>query len=249
MSYIDQLNKENIPSHIAIIMDGNGRWAKQRGLDRTIGHKNGLETVRKVIKACSEVNVSYLTLYTFSTENWNRPVEEIDALMDLMVQAVANETADLIKNNVKVKIIGDVNRLPQKTKKALDSCLNATSVCTGATVVLALSYSSKWELTQAMKKIATLVRKGNIIPEDINESLVAQNLETAGIPDPDLLIRTGGEQRISNFLMWQTAYSELYFTDELWPDFDGESLYRAIHDYQNRERRYGKTSEQIKTEK
>ncbi len=245
MSYIEQIDRNNIPTHIAVIMDGNGRWAKQRGLDRFLGHKNGLEAVRNSIKACTEVGVSHLTLYTFSTENWNRPIEEVDALMDLMVQAIANETQKLIGNNVKLQIIGNIDRLPQRTREALDRCLMSTAACTGLTLILALSYSSKWEITQAVQKIAAAVKQDELCLAEINETLIANNLETAGIPDPDLLIRTGGEKRISNFLMWQIAYSELYFTDELWPDFDQESLYKAIYDYQFRERRYGKTSEQI----
>lgn len=245
MSYLEQIDKSRIPKHIAIIMDGNGRWAKQKNLDRTFGHKEGLEAVRKSMKAAAEVGISYLTLYTFSTENWNRPKEEVDALMDLMVQAVANETAELIENNLKVKTIGDIDRLPSRTRQALQECLEATSECTGMVVILALSYSSKWELTKAIKEIVTDVENGKFKKEDIEEITINQYLTTAGIPDPELLIRTGGELRLSNFLLWQTAYSELYFTDELWPDFNEESLFKAIVEFQNRERRFGKTSEQI----
>lgn len=245
MSYLEQIDKSRIPKHIAIIMDGNGRWAKQKNLDRTFGHKEGLEAVRKSMKAAAEVGISYLTLYTFSTENWNRPKEEVDALMDLMVQAVAKETAELIENNLKVKTIGDIDRLPLRTRQALQECLEATSECTGMMVILALSYSSKWELTKAIKEIVTDVENGKIKKEDIEEITINQYLTTAGIPDPELLIRTGGELRLSNFLLWQTAYSELFFTDELWPDFNEESLFKAIVEFQNRERRFGKTSEQI----
>jgi len=226
-------------------MDGNGRWAKQKNLDRTFGHKEGISAVRRAIEAASRAEVAYLTLYTFSTENWKRPEEEVRALMALMVQAVANETPELVKNNIKVKVIGDIERLPADTQKALDYCLDTTSKCTGTTVILALSYSSKWELTQAIKNITHDVETGKIKTTDIDESLVSTYLATNGIPDPDVLVRTGGELRISNFLLWQIAYSELYFTNELWPDFNEESLYRAIVEFQNRERRYGKTSEQI----
>lgn len=245
MSYLDQIDKKRIPQHIAVIMDGNGRWAKQRDLDRTFGHKEGVSAVRRAIEAASRAEVPYLTLYTFSTENWNRPEEEVKALMSLMIQAVAKETPDLVKNNVRVKVIGDVERLPEDTKKALNYCLDTTAPCTGVTVVLALSYSSKWELTEAIKNIAKDVQSNKIDLNDINENLVDSYLGTKDIPNPDILVRTGGELRISNFLLWQIAYSELYFTDELWPDFNEESLYKAIVDFQNRERRFGKTSEQV----
>lgn len=245
MSYLDQIDKSRIPKHVAVIMDGNGRWAKQRNLDRTFGHKEGISAVRRAIEAASRAEVPYLTLYTFSTENWKRPEEEVKALMSLMVQAVANETPELVKNNVRVKVIGDIDRLPEDTKKALDYCLDTTAPCTGVTVILALSYSSKWELTQAMKNIAKDVEAGKIKTDDISEDLVSSYLATKDIPNPDVLVRTGGELRISNFLLWQIAYSELYFTDELWPDFNEESLYKAIVEFQNRERRFGKTSEQV----
>lgn len=245
MSFLDQIDKKRLPKHIAVIMDGNGRWAKQQGLDRTFGHKEGISAVRRAIEAASRAEISYLTLYTFSTENWKRPQEEIKALMALMVQAVANETPELVKNNVRVKVIGDIGRLPEETAKALDYCLEETSSCTGTTVVLALSYSSKWELTEAIKGIAKDAQSGKITIDDINEDLVSSYLATKDFPNPDILIRTGGELRISNFLLWQIAYSELYFTDELWPEFNEESLYRAVVDFQNRERRFGKTSEQV----
>ncbi|MFV0419059.1 MAG: isoprenyl transferase [Dysgonomonas sp.] len=245
MSFLDQIDKERLPKHIAIIMDGNGRWAKQRDLDRTFGHKEGISAVRRAIEAASRAEISYLTLYTFSTENWKRPAEEVKALMALMIQAVANETPDLVKNNVRVKVIGDTLRLPDDTRKALDHCLETTSSCSGTTVVLALSYSSKWELTEAMKAIAKDVKSGKIEIDNIDEDLISLYLATKDIPNPDILIRTGGELRISNFLLWQIAYSELYFTNELWPDFNEESLYKAVADFQNRERRFGKTSEQI----
>ncbi len=245
MSFLDQIDKERVPKHIAVIMDGNGRWAKQRNLDRTFGHKEGISAVRRAIEGASKAGIAYLTLYTFSTENWKRPEEEVKALMALMIQAVANETPELVKNNVRVKVIGDIDRLPADTQKALDYCLETTSVCTGTTVVLALSYSSKWELTKAMKEIAAGVKAGTIEVDNIDEDLVKSHLMTRDFPDPDILVRTGGELRISNFLLWQIAYSELYFTDELWPDFNEESLYKSIVDFQSRERRFGKTSEQI----
>lgn len=248
MSYLDQIDKSRIPQHIAVIMDGNGRWAKQRNLDRTFGHKEGVSAVRRIIEAASIAQVSYITLYTFSTENWNRPEEEVKALMSLMIQAVAKETPDLVKNNVRVKVIGDVSRLPEDTKEALKYCLETTAPCTGVTVILALSYSSKWELTEAIKNIAKDVNSKAINIDDINENLIDSYLETKEIPNPDILVRTGGELRISNFLLWQIAYSELYFTDELWPDFNEESFYKAIVDFQSRERRFGKTSEQVSNE-
>lgn len=245
MSYIEQIDKNRIPRHVAIIMDGNGRWAKKQNLDRVFGHREGLSAVKKVIEAASKIGISYLTLYTFSTENWKRPDEEVKALMALMIKAVADETDDLIKNNIKVLTIGDIERLPEQTRIALADCLLRTSNCTGPTVVLALSYSSKWEITEAVKKIAADVKSGKMNEADIDDSMIDDYLSTKGIPNPDLLIRTGGELRMSNFLMWQAAYAELYFTEELWPDFGEESLCQAVVDYQNRERRFGKTSEQV----
>jgi len=243
MSIREQINTDNLPQHVAIIMDGNGRWAKQRGLDRTLGHKEGAVSVRKVIEAATALKISYVTLYTFSTENWNRPKDEVDALMALLVQSIANETPDLLKNNISLKAVGDLNRLPKEIRKSLDECIETTSISTGLTLVLALSYSSRWEIVEAARLISEAVRKGESV--DFSEDSFAEYLSTKGIPDPDLLIRTGGEKRISNFLLWQLAYSELYFTDALWPDFREESLYEAIADYQRRERRFGKTSEQI----
>lgn len=245
MSFKDQIDKSKVPVHIAIIMDGNGRWAKSKQLDRTEGHRQGVESVRTAMRAASEIGVKYLTLYTFSTENWNRPAAEVDALMELMVQAVARETAELVKNGIVLKVIGEIDRLPTKTRQALDECLEATSKGKSSTVILALSYSSKWEITNAIKRITKDVKEGKLEESDINESLISRYLATRDFPDPDMLIRTGGEHRISNFLMWQIAYSELYFSDELWPDFSQESLYKAVVDFQHRERRFGKTSEQI----
>lgn len=248
MSFLDQIDNERIPRHVAIIMDGNGRWAKQKGFERVYGHREGLAAVKRVIEAASQARIGYVTLYTFSTENWMRPVEEVNALMALMIKAVADETDDLVKNNIKVKVIGDIGRLPEDTQKALDECLERTSHSTGTVIILALSYSSKWELTEAMKRIAKDVKDGKVSESDINESLIDKYLQTTDIPNPDLLIRTGGEFRLSNFLLWQSAYSELYFTDELWPDFNHESLYKAVVDFQNRERRFGKTSDQVADE-
>lgn len=247
MSLLDQLDKERIPRHIAIIMDGNGRWAQARNLNRSEGHKAGVETLRGVLEAAAKASVSYLTLYAFSTENWNRPEEEVDGLMDLMVHAVTNETKNLQKNGVKMVCIGDRERLPERTRKALEQCIRDTAGGRRITVVMALSYSSKWEIVTATQRIVADVIRGALPKETIDEATFDRYLSTAGIPDPDLLIRTGGEQRISNFLLWQCAYAEFYFTDMFWPDFNDEALYKAILDYQGRERRYGKTSEQIET--
>ncbi|GAB6012297.1 isoprenyl transferase [Viscerimonas tarda] len=243
MSFRDQINTEKLPRHIAIIMDGNGRWAKQRNEARSFGHKEGVTSVRQTIESAAKLQLEYITLYAFSTENWNRPEEEVQALMTLLVQAIVRETPDLIKNNISLKTIGDTGRLPAETKKALDQCIEDTSKSTGLTLILALSYSSRWEITQAVKDIVKEVNDNTL--NNITESAVSARLATRDFPDPDLLIRTGGEKRISNFLLWQAAYAELYFTDTLWPDFREESLYEAIVDYQNRERRFGKTSEQI----
>ncbi|NDW08781.1 isoprenyl transferase [Dysgonomonas sp. 520] len=246
MSLLDKINRESLPQHVAIIMDGNGRWAKQQGKERFEGHAAGVSSVRLIVEAATELKISHLTMYTFSTENWNRPEEEIKALMSLLVQAIAKETADLIKNNVRLKTIGDLSRLPDEARKVLEQCIEDTSASTGVTLVLALSYSARWEITEAAKKISSRVLANELQIGDITEKTISDNLSTAGIPDPDLLIRTGGECRISNYLLWQVAYSELYFTDTLWPDFGKEELYAAILDYQNRERRFGKTSEQVK---
>lgn len=245
MSYIDKINKEYVPQHIAIIMDGNGRWAKQRGLGRIFGHRAGVRSVRKITEACSEFGVKYLTLYAFSTENWNRPKEEVDALMTLLVDAVERETPDLMKNNVRLLAIGDLTRLPKNAQEKFQNCIERTASNTGINLILALSYSSRWEIQNTMQKIANQVLRGELAVSDIDENIISKNLTTSLIPDPDLLIRTSGECRISNFLLWQLAYSELYFTNVFWPDFDKEELAKAIVDYQGRERRYGKTSEQI----
>ncbi|MEG0949157.1 MAG: isoprenyl transferase [Bacteroidales bacterium] len=245
MSYKEKIDRERLPGHIAIIMDGNGRWAKERGKDRSYGHQYGVESVRTVTEAASEIGVKYLTMYTFSTENWNRPDQEVEALMALLVMAIERETPDLMKNNVRLMAIGDLSRMPAEVKARLDHCIDQTAANTGLTLVLALSYSSRWEVTQAARRIADEMAAGKLDRDAISEELISSYLTTNRIPDPDLLIRTGGEKRISNFLMWQAAYSELYFTDIFWPDFGKESLYEAIYDYQGRERRFGKTSEQL----
>ena len=245
MSLLDKIDKPRSPQHIAIIMDGNGRWAKAKDLPRIEGHKKGEDAVRDVIEAAISASVKYLTLYAFSTENWNRPKEEVDALMDLLVYAVAKETPSLIKNGIKLRTIGDSQRLPENTRKALEECIEKTSKGEKLTLTVAVSYSSKWEVAEATRQIVREVQKGILREEDINEKTVKKHLATRDIPDPDLMIRTGGEYRISNFLLWQAAYSEFYFTDTYWPDFDKEALYKAIIDFQQRERRYGKTSEQL----
>lgn len=244
-SIINQIDPARVPAHVAIIMDGNGRWAKSRGLDRCEGHVEGVSTVRKITEIASETGVRYLTLYAFSTENWNRPKEEVDALMHLIVVAIERETPDLIKNNVRLTMIGDFDRMPASAYERLVRCMDDTSHCTGLVLNLALSYSSRWELTRAAREIACDAAAGLIDPAEINDETVAAHLATASMPDPDLLIRTGGDFRVSNFLLWQLAYTELYFTDTYWPDFDKESFCRAIIEYQSRERRFGLTSEQV----
>ncbi|MBO5086532.1 MAG: isoprenyl transferase [Paludibacteraceae bacterium] len=241
----DKIDMTRIPQHIAIIMDGNGRWAKQHGKERLFGHYNGVESVRVVVETSVRLGVKYLTLYTFSTENWNRPKAEVDGLMELLVENIVKETPTFHKNNIRFTTIGDNSLLPEKALRKLEECIADTASNTGMTLVLALSYSSRWEITDAMRRIATKVKNGELNVEDINDEVVAENLTTAGIPDPELLIRTSGELRLSNYLLWQLAYTELYFTDTLWPDFREESLYQAIVDYQKRERRFGKTSEQL----
>ena len=248
MSLLEKINNKRIPSHIAIIMDGNGRWAKERGLNRAYGHQEGVVAVRKIVEAAIQAHVKFLTIYAFSTENWNRPDDEVDALMELMVHAIVKETPDLIKQGVRLLTIGDYERLPNKTKTALNECITQTKEGSSITLILALSYSSKWEITQAVKKIMGDIQNNQLKSEDLNEELLSDYLSTKGIPDPDLLIRTGVEKRISNFLLWQLAYAELYFTDTYWPDFREEHLYKAICNFQCRERRFGKTSEQIEKE-
>lgn len=245
MGYKQQIQPDRIPRHIAIIMDGNGRWAKRQGLARMFGHRKGVETVHEITEAAAELGIEYLTVYAFSTENWNRPKEEVDALMSLLVDTIAKETPTLMKNNVQLLTIGDLNRLPDEAHRKFDECMRQTSVNTGLKLVVALSYSSRWEIIRAVQDIAAEVKSGIMRLEDINEQTVSAHLTTADMPDPDLLIRTSGELRISNFLLWQLAYSELYFTSCLWPEFTAEEFYHAIVDYQHRERRFGMTSEQI----
>ena len=245
MSLKEKIDLKRLPVHIAVIMDGNGRWAQKNNMERFMGHHEGVVSVRKIVEAAGQLGVKYLTVYTFSTENWNRPQEEVDALMALMITAVRRETKDLMTNNVRLRTIGDIDRLPPLTRKELDACIDETKNNTGLNLILALSYSSRWELTEAVKKIAQEVKKGTLTVTQINEKMISNYLSTKDIPDPDLLIRTGGEYRISNFMLWQLAYAELYFTDTYWPDFREESLYAAIIDYQKRERRFGKTGEQI----
>ena len=243
MLYQDQIDKTRIPSHIAIIMDGNGRWAKQRGQIRTFGHQAGAETVHVIAEEAARLGVKYLTLYTFSTENWNRPVDEVAALMSLLMDSIEEET--FMKNNISFRIIGDTATLPENVLERLNRCIERTSVNTGMCLTLALSYSSKWEITEAVRQIASRVSAGDLKADEITDQTVDGFLATHYMPDPDLLIRTGGEVRLSNFLLWQCAYSELYFCDTFWPDFKAEELCKAICDYQRRERRFGKTSEQI----
>lgn len=243
MTYKEQLDMAKIPAHIAIIMDGNGRWAKLRGEDRSRGHVEGVETVRRIVTESVKLGVKYLTLYTFSTENWNRPQAEVAALMGLLFENLKDEI--FMKNNVGFRVVGDMDRMPKEVRDRIDWLEQTTSVNTGMTLVLALSYSSRWELTRAARLIAKDVASGVLKPEDVNETSINSRLVTNFMPDPDLLIRTGGEVRLSNYLLWQAAYSELYFCDTLWPDFTEEELSKAILTFQGKERRYGKTSEQV----
>ncbi|MBO5000250.1 MAG: isoprenyl transferase [Bacteroidaceae bacterium] len=243
MLYKEQIDKNRIPAHVAIIMDGNGRWAKQKGQGRSMGHQAGAETVHVIAEEAARLGVKYLTLYTFSTENWNRPIDEVNALMALLMESIEEET--FMKNNISFRIIGDVKKLPADVLERLNQCIQRTSVNTGMCLTLALSYSSKWEITDAIQQIAQKVKEGSIAVEEITDKTLDEHLCTNYMPDPDLLIRTGGEIRISNYLLWQCAYSEFYFCDTFWPDFKEEEFCKAIFDYQQRERRFGKTSEQI----
>lgn len=245
MSLIEKIDKNRLPRHVAIIMDGNGRWAKAKGKDRSFGHQEGVVSVRKIMDAVTQLGLKYLTLYTFSTENWNRPEEEVQALMSLLVSAIHRETPDMMKKNVRLTAIGDLSRLREDAYNTLQECIDTTSANTGTTLVLALSYSSRWEITTAVRQLAQEILEQKINPNDITEAMVSDHLTTKNIPDPDLLIRTGGEKRISNFLLWQLSYAEFFFTDVFWPDFREEELYEAILYYQQRERRFGKTSEQL----
>ena len=242
---IAQLDLQHLPRHVAMIMDGNGRWARKRGRDRGEGHAEGISTVRRVTELSSDLGIGYLTLYAFSTENWNRPKEEVDTLMYLIGWAIERELPDLIRNNVRIHLIGDIDRVPEEARKKLIGSRDKTAHCTGLNLGICISYSSRWEITEAARRLARQAAEGKIKPEDISEQDIERNLATYPFPDPDLLIRTGGEKRISNFLLWQIAYSELYFTDLLWPDFGKEEYAEALLQYQHRERRFGKTSEQI----
>lgn len=243
----EEIDKSSLPRHVAIIMDGNGRWAKARGLDRSEGHVEGVNTVRRITEVASELGIGYLTLYTFSTENWNRPKAEVDALMHLIVIAIERETPDLIKNNVRLAMIGDTSRMPREAYERLQQCIADTSHCTGLTLTLAISYSARWEIIQACRRFSEDVAAGKAAATDMDsDQAFDAYLSTAGMPDPDLLIRTGGDHRVSNFLLWQIAYSEIYVTDTFWPDFSREDFIRALYDFGGRERRFGLTSEQIK---
>lgn len=244
----EQINLQRLPRHIAIIMDGNGRWAKEKGQDRLYGHFHGVESVRNIVEGCAELGVEYLTLYAFSTENWDRPEYEVTGLIELLVETIRKETETLNKNNIKLHVIGDVKMLPEYAQKELDESLQITSQNTGLNLVMALSYSSRWELVQAVKHIAEDVKAGKIDPATINQNTLQQYLVTSNFPDPELMIRTSGEFRISNFLLYQLAYAELYFTNVRWPDFRKENLYEAILDFQGRERRFGKTGDQVQKE-
>lgn len=245
MTYKDQIDRNRLPGHVAVIMDGNGRWANRRSRERIFGHQQGVKAVRKTVEAAAELGVRYLTLYAFSTENWNRPDEEVSALMDLMVESINDETHTLLEKEISLKVIGDLNRLSENVRNRLFETMSITSTGTRMTLIVALSYSSRWEISEACRRIALAVKEGTMGAADITEETISANLETSGIPDPELMIRTSGEKRISNFLLWQLAYTELYFTEKLWPDFGKEDFYKAVADFQKRERRYGKTSEQI----
>lgn len=242
-SFKDQLDFNNLPNHVAVIMDGNGRWAKKKGAARIFGHRNAIEAVNDVTEACGELGIKFLTLYAFSTENWSRPKDEVDGLMELLVNTLKKELSRLMENQVRLTTIGDLSHLPGSCQLNLQDAISATRNNTGLHVILALNYSGRWELTKAVKEIAADVKSGKLDPETIDENLVAGHLETSGIPDPELLIRTSGELRVSNFLLWQIAYTELYITKTLWPDFRKEDLYEAIYSYQHRERRFGKILE------
>jgi len=240
-----QIDLQKLPRHIAIIMDGNGRWAKEKGQDRLYGHYHGVESVRDIVEGAAELGIEYLTLYAFSTENWDRPVYEVTGLLELLVETIRKETETLNKNNIKLHVIGDMNMLPEYARKELDESLEITANNTGLNLIMALSYSSRWELVEAVKNIAIDVKKGKIDPQTITHETVQQYLCTSNFPDPELMVRTSGEYRISNFLLYQLAYAELYFTTVRWPDFRKENLYEAILDFQKRERRFGKTSDQV----
>ena len=248
MDLKSRIDPDHLPKHVAIIMDGNGRWAKQRGKPRTFGHQNGVRAVRETTEAAAELGIGYLTLYAFSTENWKRPKIETDALMTLLLQTIHKETRTLNKNNIRLKAIGDLMSLPPRTRKQLEKAIENTASNNRMTLTLALSYSSRWEIVNAVRKIAGQVSQGKLEAEAIDQRLFESCLETPDMPDPELLIRTSGEYRVSNFLLWQIAYAELYFTDKLWPDFGKDDLYSALIDFQKRERRFGQTSDQLKAD-
>ncbi|MBK1439566.1 isoprenyl transferase [Parapedobacter sp. ISTM3] len=245
MDIKETIDKARLPQHIAIIMDGNGRWAKERGKLRVFGHQNGVAAVRDTVEGAVEIGVKYLTLYAFSTENWNRPKLEVSALMELLVNTINKETKTLMDNGVRLNAIGDLTKLPAKCRRQLQEAMEKTAANTNCTLTLALSYSARWEITEAAKQLARQVQSGQISPDDIDENLFAQHLATRTMPDPELMVRTSGEQRISNYLLWQLAYAELYFIDKMWPEFRRMDLFEAIVAYQKRERRFGKTSEQL----
>ncbi|MEN9571504.1 MAG: hypothetical protein RL172_2735 [Bacteroidota bacterium] len=248
MSILAQIDQQRLPRHIAIIMDGNGRWAQEKGEDRLFGHLHGVESVRNIVEGCAELGIEYLTLYAFSTENWDRPEYEVTGLMELLVDTIRKEVPTLNKNNIKLHVIGDLNMLPDSAKTALKEALEETAPNTGLNLVMALSYSSRWELVNAVKNIAGAVQKGLLEPDTISQETVQKYLATSEFPDPELMIRTSGEYRISNFLLYQLAYAELYFTNTRWPDFRKENLYEAILNFQQRQRRFGKTGEQVTNE-
>jgi undecaprenyl diphosphate synthase len=247
MNYLQSINQSSIPQHVAIIMDGNGRWAKQQGEDRIFGHHEGVNSVREIVEACGEIGVKFLTLYAFSTENWNRPKEEVDGLMELLVGTISMETKNLNDKGVRLEAIGDLKSLPEICQHQLQESINITSKNNKVTLILALSYSSKWEITNSVKEIAKEIATGTLLPSEITSELIDSHLNTRLWPNPELMIRTSGERRISNFLLWQLAYAEFYFTDVLWPEFRKDDFFKAIISYQNRERRFGKTSEQLLT--
>ncbi|MEG2277704.1 MAG: isoprenyl transferase [Odoribacter sp.] len=249
MNIKEEIQAVGLPEHVAIIMDGNGRWAEKRGIDRIYGHKQGVDTVKKIVEASGEIGLKYLTLYTFSIENWNRPKVEVEALMGLMVDAIVRESSDLMRQNVRVKVIGHTVDLPERVWQKMEGLVKQTAGNTGVTLILALSYSARWEILEAAKKLAIDYKSGKIAKiEEVMDNAFSCYLTTNGIPDPDLLVRTSGECRLSNFLLWQCAYTEFYFIDKFWPDFEKDDLYLAIRNFQTRERRFGKTGKQIKAE-
>ena len=241
------IDPKRLPAHVAIIMDGNGRWAQQRGLDRSAGHVEGVNTVHRITELASNMGIKYMTLYTFSTENWNRPKAEVDALMTLVVVALERELPIMLANNVSLHVIGDMDRMPADARRRLEQCIADTSHCTGLNLVLALSYSARWDISNAVRRIADEDARGVLIPEDIDDNTIKAHLSTAFMPDPDLLIRTGGDKRISNFLLWEIAYSEIIISPTYWPEYTNDEFARAIAEYQQRQRRFGRTGEQVTT--